>query len=47
VTPEPVLRLAVKLRPSVNHSHTNARRRSHRTGRLYTAQAPTVVLVPA
>ena len=38
---EPVLRLALELPPSVNHSHKNARRRSARTGRLYTAQVPT------
>jgi crossover junction endodeoxyribonuclease RusA len=38
---EPVLRLAVELPPSVNHSHKNALRRSRRTGRLYTAQVPT------
>ena len=38
---EPVLRLALELPPSVNHSHQNALRRSTRTGRLYTAQVPT------
>ena len=38
---DPVLRLAVELPPSVNHSHKNALRRSIRTGRLYTAQVPT------
>jgi crossover junction endodeoxyribonuclease RusA len=38
---QPVLRLAVALPPSVNHSHKNALRRSRRTGRLYTAQVPT------
>ena len=37
---EPVLRLAVELPPSVNHSHKNALRRSRRTGRPYTAQVP-------
>ena len=38
---EPVLRLALELPPSVNHSHKNALRRSTRTGRLFTAQVPT------
>lgn len=38
---EPVLRLAVALPPSVNHSHQNVLRRSCRTDRLYTAQVPT------
>jgi crossover junction endodeoxyribonuclease RusA len=38
---EPVLRLALELPPSVNHSHKNALRRNARTGRLYTAQVPT------
>ncbi len=37
----PVLRLAVALPSSVNHSHQNAVRRSRKTGGLYTAQVPT------
>ncbi len=41
MTSEPVLRLAVALPPSVNHSHTNALRRSRGTGRPYTARVPT------
>jgi crossover junction endodeoxyribonuclease RusA len=41
VSEAPVLRLAVALPSSVNHSHQNAVRRSRKTGGLYTAQVPT------
>ncbi len=34
------LRLALDLPPSVNHSHVPAKRRSRRTGKVYTAQVP-------